>query len=47
MSAFSQMAGLTSHNFLSAAAGIAIAAAPSRARSRPTGARGSATSGSI
>jgi K+-transporting ATPase ATPase A chain len=31
MSAFSQMAGLTSHNFLSAAAGIAMAAAVSRA----------------
>jgi K+-transporting ATPase ATPase A chain len=31
MSAFSQMAGLTSHNFLSAAAGIALAAAVSRA----------------
>jgi K+-transporting ATPase ATPase A chain len=30
-SAFSQMAGLTSHNFLSAAAGIAMAAAVSRA----------------
>jgi K+-transporting ATPase ATPase A chain len=31
LSAFSQMAGLTSHNFLSAAAGIAIAAAVARA----------------
>ena len=31
LSAFSQMAGLTSHNFLSAAAGIAIAAALARA----------------
>src|SRR5271156_2048934 len=31
MSAFSQMAGLTSHNFLSAAAGIAMAAAVARA----------------
>ena len=31
LSAFSQMAGLTSHNFLSAAAGIAIAAAMARA----------------
>jgi K+-transporting ATPase ATPase A chain len=31
VSTFSQMAGLTSHNFLSAAAGIAIAAAVSRA----------------
>ena len=31
LSAFSQMAGLTSHNFLSAAAGIAIAAAVTRA----------------
>ena len=31
MSAFSQMAGLTSHNFLSAAAGIALAAAVARA----------------
>jgi K+-transporting ATPase ATPase A chain len=31
LSAFSQMAGLTSHNFLSAAAGIAMAAAVSRA----------------
>ena len=31
MSAFSQMAGLTSHNFLSAAAGIAMAAAVTRA----------------
>jgi K+-transporting ATPase ATPase A chain len=31
LSAFSQMAGLTSHNFLSAAAGIALAAAVSRA----------------
>ena len=31
LSAFSQMAGLTSHNFLSAAAGIAMAAALSRA----------------
>jgi K+-transporting ATPase ATPase A chain len=31
MSAFSQMAGLTSHNFLSAAAGIAVAAAVARA----------------
>ena len=31
MSAFSQMAGLTSHNFLSAAAGIALAAAVTRA----------------
>ena len=31
MSTFSQMAGLTSHNFLSAAAGIAIAAAMGRA----------------
>jgi K+-transporting ATPase ATPase A chain len=31
VSAFSQMAGLTSHNFLSAAAGIALAAAVSRA----------------
>ncbi|HEV2363944.1 MAG TPA: potassium-transporting ATPase subunit KdpA [Caulobacteraceae bacterium] len=31
ISAFSQMAGLTSHNFLSAAAGIAIAAAVARA----------------
>jgi K+-transporting ATPase ATPase A chain len=31
MSAFSQMAGLTSHNFLSAAAGIAVAAAVTRA----------------
>ena len=31
VSTFSQMAGLTSHNFLSAAAGIAIAAALSRA----------------
>ena len=31
ISAFSQMAGLTSHNFLSAAAGIAIAAAMARA----------------
>jgi potassium-transporting ATPase potassium-binding subunit len=30
MSAFSQMAGLTSHNFLSAAAGIALAAAVTR-----------------
>ena len=31
LSAFSQMAGLTSHNFLSAAAGIAMAAAVARA----------------
>ncbi len=31
MSAFSQMAGLTSHNFLSAAAGMALAAAVTRA----------------
>ncbi len=31
LSAFSQMAGLTSHNFLSAAAGIAMAAAVTRA----------------
>ena len=31
LSAFSQMAGLTTHNFLSAAAGIAIAAAVARA----------------
>jgi K+-transporting ATPase ATPase A chain len=31
MSSFSQMAGLTSHNFLSAAAGIAMAAAVARA----------------
>ncbi len=31
LSAFSQMAGLTSHNFLSAAAGIAVAAAVARA----------------
>ena len=31
LSAFSQMAGLTSHNFLSAAAGIAVAAALARA----------------
>jgi K+-transporting ATPase ATPase A chain len=31
MSTFSQMAGLTSHNFLSAAAGIAVAAALARA----------------
>ena len=31
LSAFSQMAGLTSHNFLSAAAGIALAAAVTRA----------------
>src|SRR5579864_3875608 len=31
LSSFSQMAGLTSHNFLSAAAGIAIAAAMARA----------------
>ena len=31
ISTFSQMAGLTSHNFLSAAAGIAVAAAVSRA----------------
>ena len=31
VSAFSQMAGLTSHNFLSAAAGIALAAAVTRA----------------
>jgi len=31
LSSFSQMAGLTSHNFLSAAAGIALAAAVSRA----------------
>jgi potassium-transporting ATPase potassium-binding subunit len=31
LSAFSQMAGLTSHNFLSAAAGIAVAAAVTRA----------------
>ena len=31
LSAFSQMAGLTSHNFLSAAAGIALAAAVARA----------------
>src|SRR5579872_6226851 len=31
MSTFSQMAGLTSHNFLSAAAGIAMAAAVARA----------------
>jgi K+-transporting ATPase ATPase A chain len=31
MSAFSQMAGLTSHNFLSAAAGISMAAAVARA----------------
>jgi K+-transporting ATPase ATPase A chain len=31
LSAFSQMAGLTSHNFLSAAAGIAMAAAMARA----------------
>jgi K+-transporting ATPase ATPase A chain len=31
VSAFSQMAGLTSHNFLSAAAGISLAAAVSRA----------------
>ena len=31
MSAFSQMAGLTSHNFLSAAAGMALAAAVARA----------------
>ena len=31
LSAFSQMAGLTSHNFLSAAAGMAIAAAMARA----------------
>ncbi|ACB94738.1 potassium-transporting ATPase subunit KdpA [Beijerinckia indica] len=31
VSAFSQMAGLTSHNFLSAAAGIAVAAAVTRA----------------
>jgi K+-transporting ATPase ATPase A chain len=38
LSTFSQMAGLTSHNFLSAAAGIAMAAAVARAW---------ATSGSI
>src|SRR5580692_3226374 len=31
LSSFSQMAGLTSHNFLSAAAGIALAAAVTRA----------------
>src|SRR5258705_13869865 len=31
VSTFSQMAGLTSHNFLSAAAGIALAAAVARA----------------
>ncbi len=31
LSAFSQMAGLTSHNFLSAAAGVALAAAMARA----------------
>src|SRR5271156_4070095 len=41
MSAFSQMAGLTSHNFLSAAAGIAMAAAVARAfAAKRAGARG-------
>ncbi len=46
MSHFSQMAGLTVHNFVSAATGIAMALALTRAFAR-SGAQTSAISGSI
>ncbi len=47
MSYFSQMAGLTVHNFVSAATGIALAVALIRGFARKIGCRASAISGSI